>query len=222
MSAKADVLEEFSRSFSTSWFAVKDGGFGTPGTTIPCQLAKDRGAVAKGYLALSYMVDRTGKMLSADLRWETHRQCIIRDYPTLGAVKAGPTVGYLSVKPRRQFKKGYVAENIDMHVPNQADIRKLFPRMLITSPGAKRVVWQVFNRDLWSPKDAIALIEEGEGIGYPLSEHFSVYIGDSWDSPMLLHNTSVIGAYRDKVFRLLPEYKIYREQFERETKEKVW
>lgn len=217
MSAKADVIEEFARSFSSSWFGVK----GLVGSgVVPCILAKDR-QVAKGFLAIGYMVGADGKMLSHDLKWDTERQHIIRDYPTLGALKAGPTVGYLSVKPRRQFKKGYVPENVDMYVPNAADIRKLFPRLLV-SPTSKRVVWQVFNRNYWSPRDAIGLINDGEGVGYPLSAHFSVYIGDNWDSPMLLHNSTIVGAHRDGVFRLLPEYKIYREQFERETKEKIW
>lgn len=217
MSAKADVIEEFMKSYSSSWFGVKNI-LGTG--VVPCQLAKDRTA-AKGMLPVTYMVSSEGKMLSHDLKWDTERNNIVRGYPTLGAVKAGPTVGYISVKPRRQFKKGYVPENVDMHVPNSTDIRKLFPRMLI-SPASRRVVWQIFNRTYWKPQEAISLINDGEGVGYPLSAHFSVYIGENWDSPMLLHNAQIVGAHRDGVFKLLPEYKIYKEQFERETKERIW
>lgn len=220
MSAKADIIEEFAKSFSSSWFGAKDLGIGPAGMIIPCQVARDR-MVPPGILPITYMADNTGRMLSYDVRWDIGRTNLIRTFPNLGAVKAGPTVAYLGVKPRRQFQKGYVPENIDCHIPNKEEIRKVFPRLLL-GPNTKRLVWQVFNRTYWTPQAAIKLIEEGEGIGYPLSAHWSVYVSGQWEDPLLMRNNKIVGAYRDKRFKLLPDFLIYKDEFKRDTKEFIW
>lgn len=216
LSAKADVIEEFAKSFSSSWFAVK--GL-VPGALAPAHISKDR-AAAGGHLPITFISGPSGLTLSHDLRWDTGRDQIIRDFPTLGAVKAGPTVCYMDVKPRRQFKKGYVPENVDFYVPNEASIKRHFPRIHI-GKTSKRLIWHIFNRMYWGPHDAASLIADGEEIGCPLSNKFSLYVDESWDAPVLMREKQIVGVCREGNFLLLPEYEIFKEEFKRATKEQI-
>lgn len=208
--ADADIKEEFTKSFSDGWFGLK-----IKDDIFPAKLSLNR-EVGRNTLPLQYMATKEGKFLSYDLDWTSQRDQLIRDYPDLGCVKVGQTVGYLSVRPQRQYKKGFVPNNVSVFAPNQTQIRKVFPRF-IASSGDKGVVWQVFNRERWEPKEAVRLLDEGEGVGYPLSKDFGLYCHSELPNLILLCKTHDVGVYKDGKFQLFKNFKHLAEQFQRQT-----
>jgi hypothetical protein len=211
--ADADTKEEFIKSFQEGHFGLK-----IKDEIFPARIAGTRN-VSRNILPLSYMATKDGKYLSFDLDWTTQREMLIRDYPDLGCVKMGPTVGYLSTHPKRQFKKGYVPANVGAMIPNQTQIRRIFSRF-IASSGSKDVIWQVFRRERWEPKEAIRLMDEGDGVGYPLSKDFGVYLNADLPNPLILCKTHDVGVF-DGEFKLFKNFSFLAEQFERQTETKI-
>lgn len=208
---QADTMPEFIKSYNEGFFGLKLKGSILPAKIVPIREA------ARNVLCLSYMATKDGKYLSHDLNWESSREDLIRDYPDLGCLKVGPTVGYLSVRPARQYKKGYVPANVQIYVPNQSQIRKVFPRFIATS-NSKDVVWQVFNREYWEAKEAVRLMDEGEGVGFPLSKNFGLYCHAEQPHLILIHKTHDVGVYnKDGQFELFKHFGHLKEQLARET-----
>lgn len=206
----ADIISEFQKSFSDGWFGLKQGG-----ELFPAQVASR--TAAKEVLPVKYIANKSGSTLSKDVLWQTERDSLVRGYPTLGCVKIGPTVGYLKVRPQKQYKKGYVPSNVELFVPNYTQIRRSFPKFVATA-SSKEVVWQIFNREFFHPERAVQLMEEFEGVGYPLSYNFGLYCDSEHENLMILYKNRVIGVYKDKQFELFKGFALLKEQFERETK----
>lgn len=208
----ADTMEEFSKSYSDSIFGIrmKEGVF-------PCFIAP-RSEVGKGSIPLIYYTGPgKGEQRSHDLNWVAERDTLVREFPFLGCFKVGPTVGYLRVNPLKQYKKGYFTSNVEVFCPNTSEVRKVFPRF-VPSSGLKEVVWQVYRREFFHPLRAVELIEEGEGVGYPLSSNFGLYIRADSPNPIILHKSRDAGVYKKGVFELFKPYELLKEQFARETK----
>lgn len=209
--SNADTLSEFMKSYIDGWVGLKQDKI-----IIPCRIAKDlETPTPNGHIVFRYLTSKEGKELSKDLNWVTDRNNLIRGYPDLGMVKVGPTVSYLKTRPFRQFKKGYVPANVEMFIPNVAEIRKVFPRFIVSS-ASREVVWQVFNREYWHPTEAIRLMDAGEGVGYPISQNFALYCRADIANILLLHKNRDIGVY-DGDFKLFKASSMFKEQFTRET-----
>lgn len=210
MNSKADTIEEFRRSYNGSWFGLRHNG-----KVYPATLASNR-QITPEHLGVKYHTTQEGAPLQKDVNWASDRLNLLRDYPDLGMVKIGATVGYLSVDPLRQWHKGYYPPNIKVHVPNGPDIKQINPNVRFT-PSHPYIVWQVYNREFWHPSEAIRLIGEGEGVGYPLSPNFSVCALKEFEYPVLCYKRKTIGNYNGG-WKLVDPYKIYKDQFRRETK----
>jgi hypothetical protein len=213
MNASADTIEEFQKSYADSYFGlrIKDKVF-------PAKIK----AVSRNVLTCTYTAAKSGGTLSHEIDWLTGRDILDRDYPDLGCVKIGPTVGYMSVRPYRQFKKGYVPDNAEIMVPNKQQIRKVLPRF-VPSTSHKDVVWAVYNPEYWHPDEARRLFSVGEGVGYPLSINFSLYLNSDVPNPLIGYKTRSIGVYNEskRRYELFKGMEIFKEQFERETKVKI-
>lgn len=207
----ADTLPEFVKSYSEGFFGLK-----MKSDVVPCKIAIKDTPIKTDVLALQYMVSSNGKYLSHEMNWLASRTDIQRGYPDLGCVKIGPTMGYLSVRPFRQFKKGYVPANAVIYVPNQSQIRKVMPRF-IASTASKEVIWQVFNREYWELARALELMEEGEGVGYPLSQNFGVYLHSEHVNPLIICKNHDAGVVKGERVELFKNFSHLREQLLRET-----
>jgi hypothetical protein len=212
--SNADTLAEFVKSFSDGYFGLRIGD-----NIFPAKLA-ERPNTARENLALSYIPANGKQPLSRDINWQTERDMLIRGYPDLGCIKVSQTVGYLKTRPARQFKKGYVTANVELFVPNATEIKKSFPRF-VASASSKSVVWQIFNREYWTPAEAVRLMDAGEGAGYPLSPHFGLYMRADTPNLLILHKNKDVGVYRDGRFELFDKFDLLKEQFTRETKTEV-
>jgi hypothetical protein len=206
----ADTQEEFVKSYADGFFGVK-----IDGKVYPSRVVKDR-VTKRTVLPIRYMCDKEGKELSMDVDWVAGRGTILRGYPDLGCIKVGPTLAYLSVRPLRQYKKGYVPDNVLLHIPNQYQIRKVLPRFIATS-SSKEVVWQVFNREYWELAAAVALLDKSEGVGYPLSQNFGIYLHSDHPNPIILCKNHDAGVYKDGKVELFKNFGVWKEQFQRET-----
>lgn len=212
--AEADVIEEFIKSYNGAYFGLR-----IDGKVYPAMLSQERRADRAGVLALSYFPTKEGKSKkSYDLDWISGRDNLVRGFPDLGNLKIGQTYAYVSVRPQRQWKKGYVPENVELYIPNIQQIQKVWPRYYVSSTS-RGLIWQIYNREFWHPKAAIEALEKGENLGYPLSQHFGVYITDNNVSPIITHKKVDIGVYSENKFQLFPAYGVYVEQFKRETTE---
>ena len=206
----ADIIGEFQKSFAEGWFGLKLNG-----NVFPAQVATR--TAAKEVLPIKYIANKGGSTLSRDVIWQTERESVLRAYPLLGCLKIGPTCGYLKVRPQKQYKKGYVPSNVELFIPNQSQIKRSFPKFVAT-PSQKEVVWQVFNREFFHPDRAVQLMDEGEGVGYPLSYNFGLYCDSEHTNPMILYKNRTIGAYTGKEYELFKGFDLLKDQFERETK----
>lgn len=214
---KADTAEEFCKSFDGSWFGLRLGEKVYPAVLTGLQT---KGTVGIQYFTAPYG-STEGIKQTLSLKWEDRDKHLVRDYPNLGAVKFGPTVAYLSVKPRRQWKKGYYASNISMTVPNEALVKKEIPNIRLMTNN-RDLVWQVYNRELFNPWYALDCLNKGEGLGYPLSRHFGLYITDSCRDPVISYKHSgSAGVFQGGKFKLLANFRHLKELFSRETKTSI-
>lgn len=219
MSSKADTIEEFVRSYGKGSYVGVN--IDPKSTTIhPARIDVNHLAAIPGKIQLRYMVDASGKELSKEIDWIAERDVLIREYPKLGMLKVGPTIGYLSVKPLRQWKKGYYYENVQMHIPNKADLQTVRPRAMLT-PASKTVVWHVYNREFWTVPKALELMEEGEGIGYPINYELGVYLRKDMEIPCVAYKNELVGSIDDNKVHVLHKYKLYSQQIERAFKMEV-
>jgi hypothetical protein len=211
--SQADTLDEFRKSFSDGWFGIKING-----KVYPAVIDQNKiGETDRGVLPVKYIpIKTTQSTLSAEIKWDTERDRLLRAYPSLGCVKAGQTVGYLRVRPLRQYQKGYVYSNADLYVPNLSQIKKFFPRQS-TSTGSREIVWQLWNREYWHPMAAVELMDSGEGVGYPLSQNFGLYCNSELPHLIIMHKNHDVGAYKDGQFELFNKFGLLKEQFTRET-----
>lgn len=207
----ADKQEEFERSFGGSYFGFKHNG-----KVFPAKLAVDRAKPAAGSMPMTYYLDQEGKSLSYDLRWLTEREKLIRGYPTLGNIKVQNTFAYLSVRPSRQYRKGFAPENVTMVIPNLKDIQSKLPKFFVPKNSPK-VAWRVFNEEYWHPALAAALMDQGEELGYPLSKNFATYISAAWETPLISYKGQDVGNYERGDWRLFQNFVHLKEQFQRET-----
>lgn len=205
----ADTMGEFLKSYAEGWFGLKVGQGIVPAKITPRTASSE-------VLTLQYLTNKGKSTLSKDLVWHGERDLLVRGYPDLGCVKVGPTVGYLRVRPAKQFKKGFVSSNVELFVPNQSQIKKVFPRF-VASTTNKELIWQVFDREYFHPLRAVELMDEGEGVGYPLSKNFGLYCDSNHPNLLILYKNRSIGAYKDKTFQLFQTFKDFKEQFQRET-----
>lgn len=213
--ADADTQDEFIKSYNEGYFGIK-----LEGKVFPCRVDRSREATKRTILPLRYLINKDGKELSKDVDWVAERDALIRGYPDLGCIKVGPTLAYLSVRPLRQYKKGYVSDNVNVHIPNQFQIRRIFPRFIAT-PASKEVVWQVFNREYWELAKAVELLDTGEGAGYPLSQNFGIYLHSDHPNPIILCKNHDAGVFKNGKVEFFKNYSVLKEQFQRETGEEA-
>lgn len=209
--SKADTIQEFVRSYNGSWVGLRIGD-----KIFPAALNSGR-LVTPEHLGLKYNTNPEGAQLQRDINWLTDRDSILRDFPDLGMIQIGATIGYLSTKPYRQWHKGYYPQHVKVWVPNLDDIRALKPEVRFAS-SHPYVLWQVYNREFWHPTEAVRLLGLGEGVGYPLSRNFGVYTKMDFENPLICYKGSTIGAYEgSEGWVLFDNFKQYTTQFKRET-----
>jgi len=211
--AEADTINEFIKSYHEGWFGLRLNDK----QLVPSHITETR-QKAEGYVALRYIPKAgSSQELSHDLNWISEKEKLERGYPDLGMIKIGHTVGYMKTRPYRQFKKGYVPANVELFVPNYTEIRKQFPRFVVSSSN-REVIWQVFNREWWHPLEAIRLMDEGEGVGYPVSHNFGLYCRADVDNILILRKNRDIGVYTGGRFEIFKGSEMFKEEFTRETK----
>ncbi len=215
MSGKSDTVEEFLKSFGKSWLAVITDP--KEGVVHPAKIDHKKTS-SKGGVCFRYMVDKEGsKELSTEIDWTTGRDNLIRDYPDLGMLKVGPTVGYLEVRPYRQWSKGYFPDNATLHVMNQQDVLAARPRLLL-SPYSKSVIWQIYNREYWTMKAALEELNKGENVGFPISRDVAVYLHTNIEDPCIAYKKTLMGTVQGNKIKMLHGFGIFREHIERVTK----
>jgi hypothetical protein len=219
MSGKADTIEEFLKSFSKSYLAISLDS--KSNIVHPARIDASK-EVSKDSISFRYIVDREGKNeLSTEVSWNSGRHTLIRDYPNLGMVKAGPSVGYLEVRPHRQWSKGYYAENVSLNVPNYRDVTSIKPNLML-NPYSRQVIWQIYNREFWTMQKALEEFEKGEHVGFPISSDVAVYLIKDIADPCVAYKNTMVGSVRDgKEIKLLHGFKIFKEHLERCTKMEV-
>lgn len=213
MSERADTLNEFVRSYERSWVGMR----GENGRVYPARINFGAFDASTGVLKLKRISDPDKPEEESELVWKQDRMTLVRDMPDLGMISLGPTIGYLSTKPARHWHKGYYPNNVLLHIHNLPDISAV-EKLATFHTKLPKVLWQVYNREYWHPKEAIRLIEEGEGVGYPLSKHFGVYLQKDVEHPLIAYKKELAGVYsKEGNWVFLDRFKPCVEQFKRET-----
>lgn len=123
---------------------------------------------------------------------------VVYPVPEMGYVNIEDTSVFVTRIPRRQWKKGYTRNTIDLcFVPSPAvnSLRFSLPVYQETNAGNISLLYNLYNRTFPSAEEAIRLLLEGEAIARALSPQIALCVAGYSEKLALYYSTDLVGVY---------------------------
>lgn len=131
-------------------------------------------------------------------------------HPSTGAISTDNTVIYITLSPRRQYKKGVCENRLNIHKFHGT---KLAPELVHISYW----VHSLYNNKYFKFNELLKLMQKGERIGGAISPKIGVIVRKGIALPLITYKDKIIGVVEKNYIKILPQYLIYKDPIYRAT-----
>lgn len=167
-------------------------------TLIPYVSAGIRDEGIFSFIPIAGRTDPVLNMAFRDLR-----NMVSFSYPSLGMVNVGPTAYYTSMTAIRAAEKGFRAPRVTVISFNTWFLRNLIKPI---DSSSSELIYALYNKEYYEPREAIQLLESGDRVGCALSPLVSLFIEPKATVIQVAYTRNMAGYLRDGKIVLQNQY----------------